>query len=391
MTATDARSGASAVSEELSWPLAKAVIDAALEHAQAKGGVPASLTFHGAGEPTLHWELLVRAVEYAKARDGACRVSLSSNGVWTDEQRAFICKHFHNVSLSMDGTRDVQNNQRPMAGGGGSFARVMETAAALDEARVEYGIRMTALPASVHALADGVRFICHNTRAAAIQIEPTFTSCRGRYSDLDADFADAFAAAFMDAWRAGLAAGRNVYYSGARPWVISWAFCLAPIQAMVVTPQGQLVTCFEMFSGARAGVGAFTVGRVHEGRVAYDYEALRRFLAEQERGREGCRECFCYWHCCGDCATRRQARGPFTAETQSSQRTTRHQKLETGNLVPPRLCGEDALSGRCRLTRAITRDMLAHYISAGQGVWQGLRDGNGAGGDGRGGQGPGAR
>jgi uncharacterized protein len=340
-----ADAGTSPKQEEMSWPIAQAVIDQAIANAQAPGCGPAGLTFHGGGEPALHWELLKRCVRYARERAPDCRVSMSTNGVWSQSQERFICEHFTEVSLSMDGTWAVQNSQRPFANGKGSSAAVRKTMAALDAAGVNYGVRMTVLPDSVAQLVEGVKLICEQSRAASIQVEPTFTSSRGVYSDIDPGFAEAFSSAFMDAWRFGVHAGRQVYYSGARPWVIAPAFCLAPVRAMVATPSGQLMTCFEIFTGEHSQAGVFQVGSVRNGRVEYNPTALGKFLEREAKRRAECRECFCYWHCCGDCATRRQS--------------------------DP---GMD--SGRCQATRAITCELLAAYIAEGGGVWQGYRETN---------------
>jgi uncharacterized protein len=328
---------------EMDWPTAKAAIDYVLANAQHPDAEPPSVTFHGGGEPTVHWDLMTRAVEYARARDERCRFSMSSNGVWSDAQRQYVCAHFSDVSLSMDGAAAVQNRQRPRVGGGASFPTVMESIGALDEAGVEYGIRMTVMEESVDELPQGVRFVCHNTAAAAIQVEPTFTSSRGRYADIRTQFADVFSARFLEAWRIGRDAGRQVYYSGARPWVIAPMFCQAPLKAAVVTADGRLVTCFEVFSEQSPMAGGFTVGRVAGERVEYDRAALQTFLDTQQARRQECLDCFCYWHCCGDCATRR----PGARNT-----------------------GE----GRCRATRSITLALLLEYIEEGGGVWQGLRE-----------------
>lgn len=338
-----ANAGAESRSVQMPWPVAQAVIDTMLANARRPGAASPALTFHGGGEPTVHWETLVRATQYAKNGDARTRVSMSSNGVWSDRQRKFICQHFDNVSLSMDGIAPVQDRQRPRRNGGGSYQAVMESIAALDEAGIDYGIRMTVLPDVVGHLAEGVRLICEKTRARAIQIEPTFTSSRGQYADITGEFADAFADRFLEAWKLARSAGRHIYYSGARPWVIAPMFCMAPLQAMVATADGRLVTCFEVFSEQSPMAGLFTVGRVSGGRVTYDRAALRRFVAAQQRRREACRDCFCYWHCCGDCATRRPD-------------------------------GHAATQGRCRATRKITLGLLLDYIEEGGGVWQGLRE-----------------
>lgn len=338
-----ADAGAAPHEVAMDWPTAQAAIDYVLVNAQRPDADPPSVTFHGGGEPTQHWDLMVQAIEYARERDERCRFSMSSNGVWSEAQRRYVCEHFSDVSLSMDGIAAVQDRQRPRAGGGASFEAVMGSIHALDAAGVEYGVRMTVMEDSVDALPEGVRLICQESKATAIQVEPTFTSSRGRYADIGMDFADEFAQRFMEAWEIGREAGRTVYYSGARPWVIAPMFCQAPLKAAVVTADGRLVTCFEVFSEASPLAGGFTVGRVSEGRVEYDREALQGFLDTQQARRQECQDCFCYWHCCGDCATRRPG-------------------------------ARDTGEGRCRATRAITLALLAQYVEEGGGVWQGLRE-----------------
>jgi len=332
---------------DMSWAVAKAVIDYVVGNSRHAGAQAPSLTFHGGGEPTVHWDLLVRAVAYAKAVEPCTRISMSSNGIWTEAQRRFVCRNFADVSLSMDGVAEVQNRQRPRTGGQDSAADVWQSIRALDEAAVEYGIRMTVLPESVDRLAEGVRMICRDTKARAVQVEPTFTSSRGQYSDIDCGFADAFSERFMEAWRVGRAANRQVYYSGARPWVIAPVFCQAPLKAAVATADGRLVTCFEVFSELSTLAGGFTVGRIRDGRVEFDRASLQAFLDEQQRRRQECVDCFCYWHCCGDCATRRPG-------------------------------GRTANAGRCRATRNITLAMLLAFMEESGGLWVGLRDASAA-------------
>jgi len=338
-----ANAGAEPHPAEMSWPIAKTVIDFVAGNARQTGAEAPSLTFHGGGEPTVHWDLLVRAVEYAKAVEPRTRISMSSNGVWTEAQRRFVCRHFADVSLSMDGVPEVQNRQRPRTGGLDSAPDVWKSIRALDEAAIDYGIRMTVLPESVDRLADGVGLICRDSRARAIQVEPTFTSGRGHYADIDCGFADVFSKRLVEAWRVGRAANRQVYYSGARPWVIAPMFCQAPLKAAVATADGRLVTCFEVFSELSPLAGGFTVGRVRDSRVEYDRAALQTFLDEQQRRRQECVDCFCYWHCCGDCATRRPG-------------------------------GRAANAGRCRATRNITLAMLLAFMEESGGLWIGLRE-----------------
>jgi hypothetical protein len=77
--------------------------------------------------------------------------------------------------------------------------------------------------------------------------------------------------------------------------------------------------------------------------VAYEPALLESFLAHQQASREECRDCFCNWHCCGDCVTRRRG-------------------------------SRSGTSGRCRTTRTVTLELLLAYMAEGDGIWQGLRE-----------------
>ena len=227
--------------ESMPWDVARPVIDAVAANAADSGQDQFSLSFHGGGEPTVCWDVVVRSVEHARAKPLPSTLSITTNGVLSDAQRTFICRQFDEVSLSMDGVATVQDRQRPRMDGSGSAESVMETVAALDEADIGYGIRMTVLPDSLESVRESVAFICEHTKARSVQIEPTYTSTRGVYADMEREFGEAFAKVVIDAYEIGRQHERFVYYSTARPWVAASLFCTAPVQALVATPTGHLV------------------------------------------------------------------------------------------------------------------------------------------------------
>ena len=322
--------------------VAERVIDAVCNNAQALGEESFSLSFHGGGEPTVHWTVFTKAVAYARRKPLPCHISLSTNGVWTPAQRRFILDQVQNVSLSFDGIQAVQDQQRPRSDGTGSFATIMESIRALEGAGLAYGIRATAPAETLHRLPECVAFLCDQTEAQAIQVEPTYTSRRGHYADMADDYAQRFIEAFMEAFEVAARAGRSLTYSGARPWIITTTFCQAFSKALIVTPQGKLVTCFEIHDSELPFADPFIIGEVTPDGVQSDQARLGRFLESQRAQRAECKDCFCYWHCCGDCASRRM--------------------VSTANQ-----------SARCRVNQGITREILAWYIAEGRSVWDGQR------------------
>ncbi|MBS3762982.1 MAG: radical SAM protein [Planctomycetes bacterium] len=326
---------------DMSFDLARVVIDEVAENAAQQHFDSFGVTFHGGGEPTLNWDVLRRCVSYAKSKSVDCELSLASNGVWARSVRDFICKEFDSVSLSLDGVKSVQDSQRPRADGGGSFEDVMESISALDAAGVSYGIRMTVVPGHEQRLVEGVKLICSQTKALSIQAEPTFTVARGRYGPFSQSFADQFVPAFITAFDLAQREGVEMYYSGARPGIATRIFCRAALSAFVLNPRGRLVTCVETSQPLADSQEEFIVGHVDHNNVYLDRGALQDFLDKQQEEREACRECFCFWHCAGDCAVRRRS-------------------------------GYGKESPRCNITRSVSRELILRLIDKGKGVWNPL-------------------
>ncbi len=323
---------------DMSWPIARVVIDSATDNARINGDSRFGLSFHGGGEPTLNWSILTAAVSYARAQRLPCDVSLASNGIWTTQIRNFICSNIDSVTLSFDGVKAVQDAQRPRRSGSGSFESVMRSIRALDTSGVEYGIRMTVMPESFERLPESLQFLCNETGVRAIQIEASFTSSRGVYTDISSEDADRFVTSYILAERIGFQHDVVVSYSGARPWVISDTFCQAPSKAIIATPEGRMVACFEATGENHPYSKEFTIGHVTPNGVETDPDAYNKFQQSREIRRAKCGECFCYWHCCGDCASRA-------------------------------MISKAPTSKRCHVNREITKALIADYIERGNGIW----------------------
>jgi len=324
--------GGEAPDLQMTFPLAQIIIDRVCENAYKTGKKIFSLTFHGGGEPTLNWDVMTDAVEYAKGQGLPCEVNMSTNGVWTSQQRKFILKHFNNLSISFDGTRAIQDKQRPLANGESSFDAVMETIRSLDEVNFHYGIRITTTPDFFESLPESIAFLCEETKCRNFQVEPCYSSIRGEYADPTEEQIQSFIDAFLKAFEIASNSKCFLYYSGARPWQITTSFCSAPENGLVVTPQGDIVTCFETCDRRHPLISKFVIGNISSSGIEINMEKLRKFHNKQQERRRLCKGCFCYWHCGGDCATK-------CMFSHSQER------------------------GRCQVNRIITRELLAWKIA----------------------------
>jgi uncharacterized protein len=323
--------------------LATRAVGIGAENARRTGHESFELIFHGGGEPTVHWDVFKASVERAESSGLQCSISMSSNGMWSARQRRFILEHFKGVSLSFDGMREVQDAQRPTAGGGSSFATVMKTIREMDRKGFAYNIRMTACPLRLEELPESVRFIFSETGCRSVQIEPAFGEGREGWRNPDEETADRFIAALIESLDVAEEYQRDLLYSGARPWLTLCGFCSAAEEALVVRADGSLVACYEITDPRHELADYFTVGRIGDDGPEIFEQARSRLTRMREERLALCEECFCIWHCGGDCSSR-----TFTADGGG------HLRFEQ----------------RCRINREISKEVLARYIERSGGLWR---------------------
>jgi uncharacterized protein len=340
-----AHGGGAGEARELPLPLARAAIDRVCRNAAEQGQDHFSLCFHGGGEPTMARRLLKDCVAYARKAPLPVTTNLTSNGVWTEAERAWILDNIDEVSLSFDGPPAIQNRQRPRKSGRGSHAAVLRTLQALDRKGTAYGVRVTVTDQGITSIPAIVEYLCRETGAPAFQMEPAFAHGRARIDQVALRQEAAFAAAFMEGYAIAARNKRHMYYSGARPWLLTTTFCAAYSSALIVGPDGFLTACYEICSREHELAEDFIFGDMDaDGALRLTPGVRQAFLAKIEERRQSCESCFCFYHCAGDCPSKSFSGGAG------------------GHLVH---------GSRCELNRTITRELLARYIEEGGGVWRG--------------------
>lgn len=331
--------------EEMPLELGCRAIDIVHQNAEEAGAKSFALSLHGGGEPTLAKGAFKALVVHARSKRLPCRISVASNGVWSHSLRDWILDHLDEVSLSLDGTQAMQDHQRPLLSGRGSFDRVMESIRAMDHRGFTYGIRLTVTDWGIEHLPSAISQLCDLTGCQTFQVEPAFGQGRARHNATQLTDTRRFAKAFLQAYEMASAQGRHLYYSGARPWVLTDRFCQAVENALIVTPRGELSACYEVFGASHELAPLFFVGSLDvKAGPLIDEGAKARLRARIEQRREGCRDCFCYWHCAGDCPPK--------------------------NLSPDAQA-DGARGLRCALNRELTAELLARKIADAGGLWQG--------------------
>jgi uncharacterized protein len=325
----------------------KWLIDRVYQNAKELGKDQFSLCIHGGGEPTVAKKLLGALVKYAHEKDIKCRVSLTTNGYFTEKAAETLLHGIDEVSLSFDGLEVIQNRQRPVAGGKGSFARVLHALKTIEKKNIPYGIRLSVMDDSVDALPENMEFLCRNTQCRTFQVEPVFKSGRARLRDNSLKDNARFTRAFMSAMEVAFEHGRHMYYSGVRPWLVTNSFCMAPHEALIVNHNNELTTCYEVYDRSHELGELFFYGALNgKNEPEIDFSKRDRLFQKIKSRQEACvkKGCFCFSHCAGDCPPK-----AFLSQEYS----------------------DSGFSERCELNRELTKEMLLFFIEKSGGVWHG--------------------
>ena len=321
--------------------IARAAIDFIIKNALKKNSEKVKLTFHGGGEPTLNWELFVSTISYfrraAKEKNLNSKIHLATNSYLSDSQTDYIAEAVDGLSISFDGPKEIQNAQRPLKTGNGTFDRVYRTIKRWDSCGLKYGLRCTITGESVNNMEDIVSFFAKNFKMKTIQMEPVF-SCNRHLAERTPP---PTSAEFIDNYRKALEKADSLdiklSYSGAQfgKWVSS--FCGVPRDNFNVTPNGHITACTEVVTteDKRADIFIYSKFDRIQDKFIVDNKKLNFLRSLTVNNMPNCSNCFCKWHCAGDCPAKRASVGDVLTETDET---------------------------RCLINQELTKDQIVKYF-----------------------------
>ncbi len=292
---------------DMPWEVARAGIDLVAANAGILGNDSFAVGFHGGGEPTVAWPLFVECCEYAKqvAEQKGLNLELFSatNGVLDPGKREYITHNLKTVNISLDGPEDIQNYNRPMPSGAGSYAAIRDTLEYFDKLEFFYGIRSTITDSNVARMEEIAEHICKTFRPAYLHLEPAWFCGRCLSTHEVPPEDDAFVRGFLRAQAIGDEYGVNVHYSGARLDVLTSKFCGAPGDSFTVLPEGIVTSCYEVTEMTDPRAAMFHYGKYDPSTGSFHFnderiESLKKLSVDHI---PFCEDCFCRWHCAGDC------------------------------------------------------------------------------------------
>lgn len=269
------------------------------------------VSIHGNGEPFCAYDLIREIVWYGQdvsERLGIPAVfNAATNGVLNEEQLDFVVANFHSVNVSFDGLPEFQDTNRPMAGGRGSFAQVDHTMRRLAEAGVGFGVRTTVTDAMVDAMPDIVAFVADNYPGIEqLHFEPVWECGRCKTSSNVMPKSDVFVRRYLEALEVAQGLGVRLVFSGARQDVLVDTFCKVSSGSFTVTPTGDVTACYEVSYASDPRSERFFFGRfdAEQDRFVFDQAKLDALSELCVHNIRFCDDCFCRWHCAGDCAAK---------------------------------------------------------------------------------------
>jgi len=320
----------------------KAAIDLVIRNAVKLKRDTATIKFHGDGEPFTAFDTLKVLSQYArdkaKGNGISAHLTVVSNGFWSEDILAWVINEIDEVAISFDGTKDIQNTQRPTVSGAESFSAVDRTLRELSRNNKCFGIKATVTAESAGKITDIAKHVSESYPGCGwLQLEPVWNV--GRYVDADdpPEFFDRFINGFISADR--LYGDKiNIVYSTANIDKICVCNCNVPNGQFIVTSRGAVTGCYEVFDDSDPRSDIFIYGRYDEvcGDFCFDdtkKEALHRYTIDNI---PYCKDCFCKYHCAGDCPAKLLGNKP--AESFKG-------------------------SERCRITRALTAYFIGKRLS----------------------------
>jgi len=296
--------------QDMLFETAKAAIDLVADNAGVIGLPRFSVGFHGGGEPTVAWDLVTQAVDYAYAvaeKKGLdVEVFAATNGMFNENQREYFLQKFTNLNISIDGPADIQNYNRPKSDGAGSFDIIRDNMKFLDEHGFEYGVRATITKKDVHRIEEIVEWFKTQFNITFLHLEPVWLCGRclttGEEAPSDDDFIHYYWQAMLKAEQIGL----NLIYSGLRLDSLLSKFCAAAGDGFNVLPDGTVTSCYEVTEKENPKAALFHYGRYDFDQKAFvfDSDKIKRLQQYSVEHIPYCSDCFCKWHCAGDCISK---------------------------------------------------------------------------------------
>ncbi len=290
----------------MSFEVGKRALDFLIENSGTRKNL--EVDFFG-GEPSLNFDVVKRLVEYAREVEGKhgknFRFTYTTNGMLlTDEMIEFLNRECHNVVLSLDGRKEVNDHFRRDYMGRGSYDTIVPNFQRLVESRggKGYYVRGT----FTHNNVDFTNDLFHmaDLGFTELSMEPVVCPPDDPYALTEEDMPKLFeqyeilAKEMIKRRREGRPFTFYHYMLDLKngPCIYKRITgCGSGTEYMAVTPWGELFPCHQF-----VGDEKYSLGNVFDG--VKNTEVQEGFRSCNSYSREKCRDCWAKLYCSGGCA-----------------------------------------------------------------------------------------
>ena len=261
------------------------------------------------GEPSLNFDVVKQLVEYARSIEGKYnknfRFTYTTNGmILTDEMMEFINKEMHNVVLSLDGRREVNDHFRRDYAGKGSYDTIVPNFKRLVESRNNQGYYVRGT--YTHNNVDFTNDIIHmaDLGFTELSMEPVVCPPGDPYALTDEDLPVLFeqyeilAKEMIKRKKEGRPFTFYHYMLDLKhgPCIYKRITgCGSGTEYMAVTPWGELYPCHQF-----VGDEKYSLGNIWDG--VKNTAVQDEFRGCNSYSRPECRDCWAKLYCSGGCA-----------------------------------------------------------------------------------------
>lgn len=289
----------------MSAEVGKKAIDFLISHSGNRRNL--EVDFFG-GEPLMNLDVVKEIVEYGrsleKEHNKNFRFTMTTNGVLlNDETIEYFNNTMHNVVLSIDGRREINDLMRPTPNGKSSYDIIVDKFKKVAESRnqMDYYVRGTFTRENL----DFSKDVLHLADLGFKQVscEPVVASEDMPYALREEDLPQLFKEYEMLAdemvKRKKEGKGFNFFHFmidlNQGPCVVKrLSGCGAGCEYMAVTPWGDLYPCHQF-----VGLDDFQMGTVDDG-ITND-DKLKMFKCTNVYTKNDCQDCWAKFYCSGGC------------------------------------------------------------------------------------------
>lgn len=319
------------VPHEMPIDIAKTGIDYIVNNAIEIKSNKVSVGFHGGGEPFSNFNLMKHAVQYAKqiVKDKDLKVdfSVGTNGILSKKQLEWLVETGMRANISLDGTKDIQNYQRPTRTGGESFDGVVSTIKYFEENKHNYGIRATITEYNVERMKEIYEFFKSISSLKSFHLEPVFECGRCKMTKIHAPAKNVFLHRLLEVKEHAAKDGVEIYYSGGRFGNITDHFCGAAGSNFFITQDGYLTSCLEVAHETDERSKIFFFGQARDGKVEINEERLKYLKSRTIVNMPPCKDCFAKFTCSGDCLAKVLASSGDMFDSSNNERCEINQQV----------------------------------------------------------------